>query len=115
MFYLFNLIKITVNYIKYINIYKTITTWEPSKAKRFPINKKEYVNLCKLHKINKRQDKTSVFLHVYYHEVKKLRMIENSHNSTLTFLFGAVLTDDFKYWAVLTKKLGRFELGPVFD
>ena len=42
-------------------------------------------------------------------------MIENSHNSTLTFLFGAVLTNDFKYWAVLTENWGRFGLGPVFD
>ena len=39
-------------------------------------------------------------------------MIENSHNTTLTFLFGAVLTVDFKYWAVLTENLGRFGLGP---
>jgi len=38
-------------------------------------------------------------------------MIENSHNTTLTFLFGAVLTDDFKYWAVLTENMGRFGLN----
>ena len=53
-----------------IYIYKTITTtWEPSKAKRFPMNKKNMLT-CKLHKINKRQYKTSFLLHVYYLEVK---------------------------------------------
>ena len=36
-----------------------------------------------------------LILHVYYHEVKSLRLIETSHNTTLTSLFGAVLTDDF--------------------
>ena len=41
------------------------------------------------------KDKTCFFLRVYYREVKSLRFIENSHNKTLTFLFGAVLTDDF--------------------
>jgi len=61
----------------------------------------------KLHKINKIQDKTCFFLRVYYREVKSLRLIENSHNTTLTFLFGAVLTENwgrfpFSIGAVLT-------------
>ena len=38
--------------------------------------------------------------------------MENSQNTTLTFLFGAVLTDDFWYGAVLTENWGRFGLGP---
>jgi len=45
--------------------------------------------------------------------------MENSQNTTLTSLFGAVLTDDFLYGAVLTenwgrfnRKWGRFGLGP---
>jgi len=45
---------------------------------------------------------------VYYCEVKALRLKENSQNTTLTFLFGAVLTDDFLYVAVLTENWGRF-------
>jgi len=48
-----------------------------------------------LHKINKRQNKTCFLQRVYNREVKSLRLIENSHNTTLTFLFGAILTDDF--------------------
>ena len=45
--------------------------------------------------------------------------MKNSQNTTLSFLFGAVLTDDFLYGAVLTenwgrfnRKWGRFGLGP---
>jgi len=52
-------------------------------------------------------------------QAKSLRLKENSQNTTLTFLFGAVLTDDFLYGAVLTenwgrfiRKWGRFGLGP---
>jgi len=46
--------------------------------------------------------------YVYYREVKSLRLKEISQNTTLTFLFGAVLTDDFLYGAVLTENWGRF-------
>ena len=60
---------------------------------------------------------------MYYGEVKSLALIENSYISTLTFLFGAVSTDEFYYWVVLTENwdpfdrewgrfgLGRFRLG----
>jgi len=58
-------------------------------------NNNKMIFSLELHKINKRQDKTSFFLRVYYREVKSLRLIENSHNTTLTFMLGAVLTDDF--------------------
>jgi len=37
----------------------------------------------------------TMYIYVYYREVKSLRLIENSNNTTLTFQFGAVLTDDF--------------------
>jgi len=46
---------------------------------------------------------------VYNREIKSLGLIENSHNTTLTFLFGAVLTDVFLYGSVLT------EIGAVFS
>jgi len=65
--------------------------------------------------MNKRQDKNCFFLRLYYREVKSIRLIENSHNTTLSFLFGGVLTDEFSYGAVLTENKGRFGLGPVFD
>jgi len=54
---------------------------------------------------------------VYYREVKSLRLIENSHtcNTTLTFLFGAVLTDDFLIWDRFNRKLGPFWTGVFFD
>ena len=57
-----------------------------------------------------------------YHSVKSLGFIENSLNTTLNFLFGAVLTDSFYFYgAVLTenwgrfdRKWGRFGLGPFW-
>jgi len=69
----------------------------------------------KLHKIDKRQDKTCFFLRVYYREVKSLRLIENSHNKTLTFLFGSVLIDDVLIWGRFNRKLGPFWTEVVFD
>ena len=68
----------------------------------------------------KKEKTTSDSFYVYYREVKSLGLIENSHNTTLTFLFGAVLTDNFLLWgifdrrffyygAVLTENSGRFE------
>jgi len=68
-------------------------------------NNNKMIFFLKLHKINKTQDKTCFFLRVYYREVKSLRLIENSHNTTLTFLFGAVLTGAVFDW-------GRFEWQP---
>ena len=56
---------------------------------------------------------------MYYREVKSLRLIKNSHFTTLTFLFGAVLTDDCLIWGRFNKKIGavlnwgRFRLGPI--
>ena len=52
---------------------------------------------------------------MYIREVKSLRFIENSHNTTLTFLFGAVLTDDFLIWSHFNRKLWPFWTGAVFD
>jgi len=45
---------------------------------------------------------------VYYREVKSLRLKENSQNTTMTFLFGAVLTEN---WGRFNRKWGRFGLG----
>ena len=53
--------------------------------------------------MNKRKNKNCFFLRLYYREVKSIGLIENTHNTTLSFLFGGVLTDEFSYGAVLTE------------
>ena len=70
-------------------------------------------------KIEKNKQKTRhASFDMYYREVKSLRLKGKLQNITLTFLFGAVLTDDFWYGAVLTESgavsdWGRFDWQPA--
>jgi len=74
----------------------------------------------KLHKINKRQDKTCFFLRVYYRKVKSLRLIENSHNTKHWLSVLGRFDRRFLIWGRCNQKLGpfwtgvRFRLGPFW-